>query len=131
MTSYPSPVKGIYEEEFWEYIDRHELRLQQCTDCEEWWFPPGAVCPDCLSAEYEWRPVTGNGEIISYVVFRKQYFDAYEPPYNVVSIELREGPLFVSNVVNVSPDDLSIGQEVSLMFDDVSDNLTLPRFELV
>lgn len=130
MTSYPDRVKGYYEETFWDYIDQQELRLQQCADCGEWRFPAGPVCPACLSDEFAWEAVSGEGEIISYVVFRKQYFDAYEPPYNVASIELAEGPLFMSNIIGISIDELDIGQDVSLVFEAVTEDLTLPRFEL-
>ena len=49
-------------------------------------------------------------------------------PYNVVVIELKDGPFFHSNVVGCSNDEIHIGMTVQVVFDDVSDEVTLPIF---
>jgi uncharacterized OB-fold protein len=49
-------------------------------------------------------------------------------PYVVALIELDEGPRMVSNVVDMSPDDVTIGQRVGVRFDEVAAGVVLPRF---
>jgi uncharacterized OB-fold protein len=49
-------------------------------------------------------------------------------PYNVSIIELEEGVHMWSNVVGCSPDDVKIGDEVIIIYDDVTEEITLPKF---
>ena len=49
-------------------------------------------------------------------------------PYNVVVVELEEGPFFHSNVVGCPNQAVHIGMPVEVVFDDVSEDVTLPRF---
>ncbi|MDP3767749.1 MAG: zinc ribbon domain-containing protein, partial [Dehalococcoidia bacterium] len=51
---------------FWEAARRHELRLQRCLDCGRMWYPPGPVCPGCLSDRHEWAPMSGRGTVSSF-----------------------------------------------------------------
>ena len=125
---FPERISGLYHDRFWDFIDEGELRLQYCPNCDYWRYPPAAVCPECLAERGEWREVSGRGSVYSYVVFRRQYFDAYDPPYNVVSVELEEGVLLVSNFLEISPQAIEIGMPVVLEMDPVSEDLTLPRF---
>ena len=46
----------------------------------------------------------------------------------MVVIELEEGPLFHSNVVDYPNEALHIGLPVEVVFGDVTDEVTLPRF---
>ena len=42
-------------------------------------------------------PVSGRGGVLSWVVFRRQYFDGIEPPHVVVAGELAEGPILLAD----------------------------------
>ena len=44
-----------YEEGFWEGTRSHELRLQQCDDCEVFRHLPTPMCPHCHSIGYSWN----------------------------------------------------------------------------
>ena len=37
----PNPIIGLYDGPLWEYAKRQELRLQRCSDCGEFRYPPG------------------------------------------------------------------------------------------
>ena len=50
-------------------------------------------------------------------------------PYPVILGELEEGPRMVSNVTDCAIDDLVIGMDLELVFDDVTEDLTLPKFK--
>jgi len=128
----PPRVLGLYDEPFWRLLaDTGNMHLQRCRACGAWRYPPGPACHACLSPESEWTPVSGGGEVLSWVIFHKQYLPAYPAPYNVVAVRLDEGPTFISNLVENPPDGESlIGRRVRLKVVAMGDGVSLPRFEL-
>lgn len=129
----PSRVLGLYDRMFWDLLkEQRRMHLQCCSDCATWRYPPGPVCPRCLSPGAEWKPVSGEGELLSWVVFRRKYLPGYEPPYNVIAVLLDEGPTIVSNLIE-DPEggERIIGRRVRLVTAAMSDGIVLPRFVLL
>ena len=83
-----------------------------------------------LLSKYETRPSKGLGQISTFTVVHKAWFPSFagEIPYNVVQVELDEGPRLSSALVNMSAGDLSIGDRVSVVFVERGP-MTLPYFE--
>ena len=131
-TTYAKPLPRITADNarFFEGLKASELRLQRCTDCGRFHYPPGPVCPDCFSDVVEWTKTGGRGTVSSWVVVHKAWFPAFEAdiPYNVVQVELEEGPRLTANVIDVAPDALEIGMKVEAVFDRVTKDQTLLRF---
>ena len=46
-------------------------------------------------------------------------------------MELAEGPRVISNVLGVKNEDLHIGMPVEVVFEDVNDEISLPKFQPV
>ena len=128
----PTPNTHPDNAPFWAACREHRLALPYCRSCGKPHLPPGPVCPHCLSDDLEWRTVSGRGVISTWVVVHKEWFPAFRAdlPYNVVQVELEEGPRLTANVVGAGPGDLKIGLPVEVVFDDVSPDLTMPRFRL-
>jgi uncharacterized OB-fold protein len=130
--TYAKPLPRITADNapFFDGLKSGQLRLQRCTDCERFHFPPGPVCPYCFSDEVEWTPTSGRGTISSWVVVHKAWFPAFEAeiPYNVVQVELDEGPRLTANVIDVAPDELAVGMKVVAVVDDVTPEQYLLRF---
>ena len=65
----------------------------------------------------------------------QRYFKAFEDelPYNVAFIELEEGPLLISRLIDVLPDNIRCEMSVELTFDadEPGDATPLPRFRPV
>jgi uncharacterized OB-fold protein len=89
------------------------------------------VCPNCLASEAQWQPMSGRGQVFSFVVFHRAYHPAWEGkvPYTVALIELDEGPVMLSNVVGVDPAKLAVGLPVAVAFEAVDDSLSIPVFK--
>ena len=102
------PIRSMdpYAEQFWAYTQKKELRLQKCSDCSKFRWPPGPTCDQCLSDEAEWAVVAGRGKVLSWTTFRRKYFDEYPAPHTTIVLELEEGPLFVSYPVDIESRDL-------------------------
>jgi hypothetical protein len=49
-------------------------------------------------------------------------------PYVVAMIDLDEGVRMISNIVKCDHDKLKNGMELEVVFDDVSDEFTLPKW---
>ncbi len=115
---------------FWDGCRRGELLMQRCGHCGRLRYPAAIVCPDCLSRATEWQAVSGQGKVFSFVVFHRAYHPAWEGkvPYNVALIELDEGPIMLSNVVDVDNAKLTVGLAVRIAFEAVDESLSIPVF---
>lgn len=115
---------------YWEGAKRHELLLQKCQECGHYRYPPGETCPSCLSDRLEWVKVSGRGSVYTWTVFHQAYHPAYKDdiPYAVVVVELEEGPRMITNLVNCRIEDIKMGMPVEVAFDDVTEEVSLPKF---
>jgi len=123
------PMWGLAHD-FYSYCKQHELRFQKCSKCGRWRHVPREMCPDCGSFNYEWAKSAGKGKVFSWAITDQpmlpQFADAV--PYAIAIVELEEGVRIATWVVDVLPDELSIGLPVEVEFDDVTSGVTLPKF---
>lgn len=117
------PIRSMdpYAEQFWNYTQQKEFRLQQCAECEKFRWPPGPTCDKCLADEFTWTPMGGSGKVLSWTTFRRGYFPEYPAPHTVIVLELDEGPLFVAYPVEMEVGELREGMELSLRWVDGQD----------
>lgn len=115
---------------FWNAASNHEFRMQQCGECDHVRWPPSPVCPECWAEDHEWMELSGRGEVNTWVVFHRVYFDAFadKVPYNIAEVELNEGPRYLAPV-ECDNDDLYRGMPVQVIFEDITDDVSLPKFE--
>jgi uncharacterized OB-fold protein len=123
----PVPVPTLEDAEFWRRARRHELVLPQCRACGHVWFPAYTRCPACLGRDIDWLVASGHGEVFAFTVFHRPYVRSFadDLPYNVALVQLDEGPLVYGNVVD---GDAAVGLHVEVVFDDLSEDIALPRF---
>ena len=127
----PRPQTDLDTEGFWEGVKRHELVFQRCKQCGTWLHPPRPMCPKCHSLEKEWVPVSGKGAVYSWVTYHEPPHPGFKAPYSVVLVELEEGVRLISNMVDTKPEEIHIGMPVEVVFDDLGEDLTLPKFRKV
>ncbi|MEG1632466.1 MAG: OB-fold domain-containing protein [Oscillospiraceae bacterium] len=120
---------------FFKYCnEEHKFMMQKCTDCGKFRWPAAFICPDCLSEAYTWEELKGTGTIYSYIVYRRAFQPDFEGhiPYVVATVDLDEGPRFITWLVNCEPEDADCGKRVKLVWlDDKKKNFSLPAFELI
>ena len=104
--------------------------MQECEDCAHIRFPPGILCPRCHSTATTWKRLSGRGKVFSYIVFRIPYHPSYKEdiPYVVAIIRLDEGPRMESNLIVDDLKELRIDMPVKVFFDDVTEEVSLPKF---
>lgn len=126
----PLPKITLDNKEFWDSCKEHAMRLQYCSDCDYWQYYPSPVCHNCDSMDLEWRSVSGAGSVYTHSVIYRPPSEHYanDVPYVYAIIELAEGPMMPSNVVGISPEKVEIGMPVVITYDDVTPDVTLPKF---
>ena len=125
------PPTSELTQPYWDAARQGELVVQHCGDCDSRSFPPRAHCPQCGSAELEWRKVSGRGTVYTFTI-------AHRPPHRVFSdqcplaiavVELEEGPRMISNIVGCDPADVEVGMAVQVAFEEIEDSdVALPVF---
>jgi uncharacterized OB-fold protein len=135
MSTYskPLPVIESWNAAYWAASKRRQFVGQRCRTCGYLHLPPGPVCTNCLSPEQEWVPLSGKGTIYSYGIYYQLWHPGFteDLPYNVALIQLAEGPQIISQVVGCKNEELDCGVAVEVVFEEVTPEITLPKFRLV
>jgi len=116
---------------FWEGCKNHSLMLPRSKQTGKFFFYPRAFSPgDDMSSDIEWVKSPGRGKVWTFSIHHMGPTKAYKEDgaYVVALIELEEGVKMMSNVVDCDVSDVKIGMEVEVVFDDVTDEVTLPKF---
>jgi uncharacterized OB-fold protein len=115
---------------FWDACARHELHLQRCASCGQFWFPPANRCQHCWSDRFAWTPVSGRGEVHTFTVYHRAYAPelAERLPYIVAIVALEEGPRLISNVADCEPSAVRVGMPVEVVFSDISQDVSVHAF---
>lgn len=93
------------------FLDNDEFRIQRCGSCDNSIFFPRAICPHCGDAEnLNWYEPSGKGTVYSTTVVRRK--PEHGGDYNVALIDLAEGARMMSRVVDLQPEDVTIGMDV-------------------
>ena len=127
----PSPLADSITLPWWEHAARHELVVQRCSDCGETRLPPAPICAACRSEAADWQPLSGRGEVYTFTVVHRPI--AAEQPLPtliaVIALEGSGGRRLMSNLVGVAPEQVEIGMPVEVVWEDMSEDLAIPRFK--
>jgi acetyl-CoA acetyltransferase/uncharacterized OB-fold protein len=130
MTTRPLPRLLPWSEWFWTSGRDGRLRIQCCDDCGTLVHPPTPVCPDCHSSSSTPTEVSGRATVIGVTVNHQHWLADFAPPYAVANVALVEDPSvhLTTNIVGCDPDDVRVGTEVQVTFEQV-DDVWIPLFE--
>ncbi len=129
----PLPSVDADIEPFWTALKRRQFMLYRCKKCGAWYFP-AAFCRfhdnEPLFGNMEWAEASGKGKIFAFNVHYRAFHPGFEKevPYVYALIELDEGPMFGSNIVGCKLEEVKIGMPVQVVFQDISEEFTLPKF---
>jgi uncharacterized OB-fold protein/acyl dehydratase len=108
-----------------------KLLIQRCASCGKLRHPPGPVCPQCTSYDWDTVEASGCGTVYSFVVNHYPQVPAFDYPLPVGLIELEEGTRLVADIVGVDAAEVAVGMPVQAEFVAVDDEMTLPMFRPV
>lgn len=131
-TSVPKPLPKLegFAKDFYDGCRRGELLFQCCTGCGAWRHVPRELCPTCSSWDWEWKASSGRGRVFTWTVVTRSLHPAFveDVPLAPVVVELEEGVRLLTHVVDCPPDELEMEMPVEVVFDAVSEDVTLPKF---
>jgi hypothetical protein len=126
----PAPTPQPEWDYYWEKTKQHELWLMRCKDCNQAYFYPRPICPSCFSRSTEWFQSSGKGTIYTFAIVHRAPTPAFTAPYVVAYIELEDGVRLPTNLIDVEPDPehVKIGMACEVVYEDISDTISLPKF---
>jgi uncharacterized OB-fold protein len=128
----PLPTPDPVTKPYWDSLKAHALEIQRCGGCQQMIFYPRPLCPSCMSDDLTWTKVSGRGVVHAFAIPHRSPNPAFasEAPYVVALVELEEGARMMSNLVDVdpTPEAVRVGMAVEIVYDDVTDEVTLPKF---
>jgi uncharacterized OB-fold protein len=110
---------------FWAAAEQGQLLGKCCSDCTRHHWFPRVVCPFCGSGNTAWVPLSGRGRIHAFSTLRRA-----DPPYTVAYVELAEGPKMLTNLVDMTEDEMQIGRPVLVVFRRTAEGRNAPKFTL-
>jgi len=135
MAPYAKPLPEITAESrpFWDGCRRHELLIQRCRSCGASQHYPRGVCGHCWSTDLAWERSAGRGTVYTFTVTHRSQAPGFKDdlPYVLSYVELAEGVQVLTNLVDCDPSRVRIGMPVEITFEDVTPEVSLPRFRPV
>jgi len=102
---------------------RYRLLGEMCAECGKVFFPRGAVCPGCGSADLEEVKLRETGRVVTWTVVRNPPagYEKYSP-FVVGLVELDDGVRVLSQIVDVELDEVETGMRVEAAFRRVKED---------
>ncbi len=124
---------------FWEGTKQGKFLLPVGPDGKAFWYPRAFV-PGTLE-EVSWKESKGEGTVYTYSVHYlgpPGFSKKGDAPHVIALVDLDEGVRVMTNLVkdeenfpDIDIDQVRIGQRVRVVFDELSEDYTLPRFTIV
>ena len=128
----PVPVPQGESDIYWQKAKQHELWLRKCDDCGEAYFYPRDISPCCFSKNTSWIQASGNASLYTFAIVHRPPHPGFrdEAPYVAAIVELEEGPRMPTNIVidDPTPEKLQVGMALHVLFEDITDEIALPKF---
>jgi enoyl-CoA hydratase/carnithine racemase/uncharacterized OB-fold protein len=126
----PIPVVQPWTEAFWASTKKHSLLIQKCHSCDKLIFYPRKRCPHCWSLDLGWQKSSGRGKVYTFTIVRDMVEAKFVPdlPYVLAMVELDESIRMMTRIVECDPAAVTIGMDVEVLFEDITDRHALPLF---
>lgn len=115
---------------FWDAAADGRIELARCDNCGLLPWYPRSICPNCQSQSRTWEQLSGRGTVYSYSVTRAGGGRAWREhlPFVVAYVQLDEGPIIMTNIVDCDPETVRIDMPVKAVFDDTGEGTAIVRF---
>ena len=131
LTHEPAPDR--FSQPFWDATAEHRLAVPRCERCEAFMMPPAPFCWNCQSRAIEWVDVAPEGTLYTFTVVRRALIPELEEVvpfvFAVVTLPGADDIRLATNLVNVDVDDVKIGMDVSVVWEELRPGFVYPRFE--
>ena len=129
----PLPIQDALSAPFWEAANEGRLVVQHCKDCDLFQHYPRPHCTHCGSLSVEWLPASGRAQVHTFTVTHRNDAPGFadEVPYVFAILDLSEGVRMPGNIVDIDPDEVSVGMLVEVCFDRATEEIAIPQWRPV
>ena len=126
----PMPTLTRESQPYWDGLREGRFMLQHCAACGKVRHYPRPVCPHCFSMDSEFKPAPLSGTLHTWTVCHHpfNFFFKAQSPFIVALVDMDAGVRINAPLRGVAESDLKIGQKVTLAFEPVTQEITLPYF---
>lgn len=132
MSELPASAPRVNHETapYWDATAQGRIDLPRCRSCDLVIWYPRAICPDCQSSDLEWQTMSGDASVYSFTVTRAGVGSKWRDhlPIVVAYVQLAEGPIMLTNIVDCDPESVEIGMALRPVFHDTGEGPALVRF---
>ena len=129
----PLPVAQPESDHYWQQAANGKLVIQKCSGCGEVQFYPRVLCVHCGGRSLEWIETSGKATLFTFAIVHVPPLPGFagDAPYITAIVELEEGVKMPSQVIGIEPDPelIHIGMPLEVVFEQVTDEITLPKFK--
>jgi len=136
--SMPAPLVDAHTHPWWQACTEHRLTAQHCRQCHHAQIPPAPICSECNSSELELVTLNGRGILYSYTAVHQAISPEQTLPFIIAVVELDVGGTacknsvrLMTNIVDAEPAALRIGDPVRVVWETISEYVSIPRFMLI
>lgn len=114
---------------FWQACDQGLFLVHQCQRCRRCYWP-ASRCVEHGDEAMAWVEASGQATLHTYTIMHRSYVPTMKEavPFVVGVVELEEGPLFHTNIVNCDHDKLKIGMALQCEMQRHDSGLMIPLF---
>ncbi len=129
----PIPTPQGESDHYWQKAKKGELWLRKCNACGEAYFYPRDISPCCFSRDTTWIKASGKATLFTYGIVQRAPHPGFveDVPFVTAIVELEEGPTMPTNIVmeDPTPEKLQVGMPLEVVFEDITDTISLPKFK--
>ena len=108
---------------FWEAAADGRFLLPRCDACHRFHWYPRPFCPHCHGDSVQWVAGSGRGQVHAASRLHRK-----SGAYVVAYVQLDEGPIMLTNLLDCELADAPIGRAVRVVFRPAPEGRMLPMF---
>ncbi len=112
----PTPQPTSYDAPYWDAAVAGKLMLQKCSKTGKFQHYPRGHSLQTHGDQLQWVESPGLGEVHSFTVIQRSFYENLDAPLILAIIELDEQVRVTSHLVNVGEKEVSIGLRVKATF---------------
>ena len=129
----PIPSPQGESDQYWQKAKEGELWLRKCNACGEAYFYPRDISPCCFSRDTTWIKASGKATLFTYGIVERAPHPGFveDVPFVTAIVGLEEGPTMPTNIVmeDPTPEKLKVGMPLEVVFEEITDTISLPKFK--
>jgi len=134
----PAPIVDHHTLPWWQACAEHRLTAQRCTECNHAQLPPAPICRECHGNRFEMTTLNGKGTLYTYSAIHQAVAMDQKLPFILAIIELdisgtpcKNKVRMMSNIVDAEESELKIGKAVQVVWETMSQFVSIPRFRFI